>query len=156
MLRALLSMPPLFYRLGFARTRLGRRMLLLTTTGRRTGRPRTCGLNYAQDGDITYVISGWGPRADWYRNLVAEPRVRVQLGERTWVARAVTVEDAERRRQAIRRIRGLGPSQGPPKILRPVFRAFGLDYDAELRALDDDAPGTPVVALEPLPADASS
>ncbi len=151
-MRALLRMPPLFYRLGLARA-LGRRLLLLTTTGRRTGRARTCGLNYAQEGDVIYVISGWGPRADWYRNLIVEPRVRVQIGERTWAARAVAVEGAGDRRRVVRLIRGSGSSQGPPKILRPVFRVFGLDYDAELRELDDEATDLPVVALVPTAAE---
>lgn len=148
-LLAFLRLPPLFYRLGLARA-LGPRLLLLTTTGRRTGRPRSCGLNYARDGDVVYVISGWGPGADWYRNLVAEPRVRVQIGERIWAARAAAVDDAERRRAAVRLLRGSAGRQGPPKVLRPALGLIGLDYDAELRELDDDAAGMPVVALVPV------
>lgn len=76
--RWLLRLPPILYRLGLA-GRMGRRLLLLTTTGRRTGRPRTVGLNYVLDGRTVYVLSGFG-RTDWYVNLLADPHVEVHCG----------------------------------------------------------------------------
>lgn len=66
---------------------LGRRlvdndMLLLTTTGRRTGTDHTVPLLYLRDGDRLVVIASYGGRPrhpSWYDNLVAEPSVRVQV-----------------------------------------------------------------------------
>ncbi len=69
------------------RGRIGRRlvnndMLLLTTTGRASGTPHTVPLLYLEDGDELIVIASWGGRPDnpqWYQNLVADPRVIVQI-----------------------------------------------------------------------------
>ena len=52
--------------------------LLLTTTGRRTGKPHTAPLIYSQDGDRYLVVGSRGGAPEhpqWYRNLLAEPRV---------------------------------------------------------------------------------
>lgn len=80
--------------------------LVLTTTGRRSGLPRRTPLNYAiVDGDV-YVLSGFGTRADWYRNLVADPRVVLGLPGRVVEGTAVTVQDpleAERAALAVAR-----------------------------------------------------
>lgn len=60
----------------------GQDMLLLTTTGRRSGKPRTVPLLYVPDGE-TYVVIGsnWaGPRHPlWVGNLLAKPEARVQV-----------------------------------------------------------------------------
>lgn len=63
----------------------GQKMLLLTTTGRRTGNRWTVPLLYVQDGDRYVVIgSNWGGDRDplWVRNVAANPDVRVQIGSR--------------------------------------------------------------------------
>ena len=60
-----------------------RPLLLLTTTGRRTGIPRTSPVMYVRDGDRLLVIaSNKGAALDpqWYRNLVADPLVHVEIG----------------------------------------------------------------------------
>jgi deazaflavin-dependent oxidoreductase (nitroreductase family) len=74
-------------------------MLLLTTTGRRTGKPHTVPLLYLRDGDQVVVIASWGGRdndPEWYKNLVVEPTVHVQIeGERQ--AMQAATAGAERR-----------------------------------------------------------
>ncbi|MDL4770622.1 MULTISPECIES: nitroreductase family deazaflavin-dependent oxidoreductase [Thermomonosporaceae] len=72
--------------------------LLLTTTGRRSGEPRTTPLIYQQDGDAYVVVASKGGDEEnplWYLNLQANPEVRVQvLGDRfTARARTATVEE---------------------------------------------------------------
>jgi deazaflavin-dependent oxidoreductase (nitroreductase family) len=61
-------------------------MLLLTTTGRNSGRPHTVPLLYLTEGDTVAVIASWGGRPhhpEWYLNLAADPQVEVQIdGER--------------------------------------------------------------------------
>ncbi len=144
-LRLLLQVPRLLYRAGLAK-HLGPRLLLLTTTGRRSGRARTVGLNYAVDGDVVLVISGFG-RADWYRNLGADPLVQVQIGTDRWPGDAQQVTDPveQRRARALFGEQALG--QGPPPILRPLVRRMGLDYEAELRHLRDPSVDLPIVAI---------
>lgn len=83
---------------------LGRRlvrndMLLLTTAGRRSGRPHTVPLLYLREGDTLVVIASWGGRShhpQWYTNLAANPRVTVQVRGQRWRARARTATPAER------------------------------------------------------------
>jgi deazaflavin-dependent oxidoreductase (nitroreductase family) len=56
--------------------------LLLTTTGRRSGQPRTTPLIFAPDGDDYLVVASMGGAPEhpqWYRNLLADPRAEVQV-----------------------------------------------------------------------------
>jgi deazaflavin-dependent oxidoreductase (nitroreductase family) len=69
------------------------RLVLLTTTGRRTGERRTTPIMFHRDGDRVLVIaSGAGaPRhPEWYLNLVAHPEVTVEVGDASGAARPVT------------------------------------------------------------------
>ncbi len=85
---------------GRVGTRSGRvPALLLTTTGRRSGRARTHGLTYCTDrGDFVVVASNGGsdrPPA-WLLNLEADPRVTVRVGRRVVEATARTATPEER------------------------------------------------------------
>ena len=79
----------------------GRPLVLLTTTGARSGRRRTTPMMYIPDGDGLLVVAsnaGAPAHPDWYRNLVAHPHVTVEVGPETYDARAVVLEGAERDR----------------------------------------------------------
>jgi F420H(2)-dependent quinone reductase len=79
----------------------GRPVLLLTTTGRRTGRPRRTPVQYERiDGDIVVVAAANGAPNDpaWHRNLQAQPFVRVRLGRAEGPAVARTADGEQRRR----------------------------------------------------------
>ncbi|MCG5212684.1 nitroreductase/quinone reductase family protein [Streptosporangium soli] len=79
----------------------GGRLLLLTTTGARTGARRTTPLGYLPDGERMLIIaSAFGAPAHpaWYHNIVAEPSVTVENGVFTFPARATVLEGAERDR----------------------------------------------------------
>ncbi len=92
--RRLSTLHRILYRLTGGR--VGRRlvrndMLLLTTRGRRTGRPHTVPLLYLLDGDDPVVIASWGGRPthpEWYENLLADPHVSVQIGAARFSATA--------------------------------------------------------------------
>jgi len=65
--------------------------LLLTTTGRRTGKPYTTPLIYGQDGARYLVVASRGgapTHPQWYRNLLAQPAVGVQVKAERFRARA--------------------------------------------------------------------
>ncbi|MGR3870812.1 nitroreductase/quinone reductase family protein [Streptomyces graminifolii] len=77
----------------------GARLLLLTTTGARTGTPHTTPVGYLPDGDRVLVIAsaaGSDRHPDWFRNLVAHPQVTVESGVFTYEARAVVLTGEER------------------------------------------------------------
>jgi deazaflavin-dependent oxidoreductase (nitroreductase family) len=76
-------------------------VLLLTTTGAKSGKPRVTPLNFSVDGDRLVVIASAGGSSRhpaWYRNLVADPEVTIELGAETFRARASTAEEPERTR----------------------------------------------------------
>ena len=76
-------------------------ILLLTTTGARTGRPHTVPLGFRVDGDRVFVVAskaGAPTHPDWFHNLRATPSVTVELGTSTFRATAIITEGAERDR----------------------------------------------------------
>jgi deazaflavin-dependent oxidoreductase (nitroreductase family) len=77
----------------------GRGILLLTTTGARTGKERTAVLGYGRAGDRLVVIAsdnGAAAAPDWYRNLLAHPLAAVEVGPDKFKVRAVTARPDER------------------------------------------------------------
>lgn len=96
------SIHTLLYRVTAGR--IGRRlvnndMLLLTTTGRKSGESHTVPLLYLKEGDRLIIIASYGGRPkhpEWYQNLLAESQASVQiLGERRTM-RATTMTASER------------------------------------------------------------
>ena len=79
----------------------GATCLLLTTTGRRTGRRRRSALIYGRDGDDYLVVASKGgadEAPEWYRNLSADPDVEVQVRGERFRARARTAGPDEKPR----------------------------------------------------------
>jgi deazaflavin-dependent oxidoreductase (nitroreductase family) len=69
----------------------------LTTTGRKSGLPRTIEILFALDGKpgTIYLLSGGRAQSDWVKNITKEPRVSIELGNRTFAGVARIVEDGE-------------------------------------------------------------
>jgi deazaflavin-dependent oxidoreductase (nitroreductase family) len=79
----------------------GAPVLLLTTTGRRSGKRRTLPLLYVEDGDRLALIASKGGAPEhpaWYRNLSANPDVEVEVGRTQRHMRARTAYGEERAR----------------------------------------------------------
>ena len=75
--------------------------LLLTTTGRKSKQPIVLPLIYGKDGDRYVIVASRGGAPDhpgWYKNLVAQPAVRLQVAADKFAARASTAKGAERAR----------------------------------------------------------
>ena len=108
----------------------GSKILILTTTGRKTGEPRTTPLIY-ENADDKYVIvasKGGAPEhPGWYENLAKEPQVELQVKDEVFPARARTAHGEERER-----LWKLAAQQWP-------------DYDAYQTKTDREIP---VVVLE--------
>jgi deazaflavin-dependent oxidoreductase (nitroreductase family) len=83
--------------------------LLLTTKGRASGEPRTAPLIFVRDGENCVIIASLGgaPRhPSWYLNLVAEPRVQVQVKGDVFEAVARTARSPERERLWAKAVEG--------------------------------------------------
>lgn len=79
----------------------GRPLLLLTTTGAKSGQLRTKPMMFIPDGDRLLVIAsnaGAAIHPDWYRNLVTHPEVTVEVSNETFKAIAIVTEGLERQR----------------------------------------------------------
>ena len=82
---------------GFA----GAPMILITHTGAKSGKQYTSPLVYTLDGDKPVIIASKGGAPDdpqWFRNLLANPAVTVEIGADKYVGRARVAEGAERDR----------------------------------------------------------
>jgi deazaflavin-dependent oxidoreductase (nitroreductase family) len=79
----------------------GARLLLLTTTGARSGKKRVNPLAFTRDGDRYVIIASKGgspTHPDWYHNLVANPEVTVEVGAERFDAYARVAQGEERDR----------------------------------------------------------
>ena len=109
----------------------GRPMLLLTTTGRKSGKQRPTPLQYLQDGENMVVVASNGGNKNhpaWWRNLQANPEATAQAGKKVTKVRAETANDEERAR--------LWP------LLLKAYRGY-QDYE------DETERTIPVVVLKP-------
>jgi deazaflavin-dependent oxidoreductase (nitroreductase family) len=75
-------------------------LALVTTTGRKTGKPRQRAMRAVRDGDRVYAVALLGDRSDWVRNLRVNPQARIKLGGTTYDAIGRVLTDAERDRAA--------------------------------------------------------
>lgn len=100
------------------------RLMLLTTTGARSGLARTTPVAYSTDGDRLVIAASKGgapTNPDWYFNLVAHPIVTVELGTERFQARASVVEGQERERLYARHAELMpGFAEYPKKTTRQI------------------------------------
>lgn len=75
---------------------VGKIILLLTTTGRKTGLKRTTPLQYEEINGEYYLGSARGTRSDWYRNVTCDGRVEVQVKNLRFRGSAEPVTDPDR------------------------------------------------------------
>lgn len=98
----------------------------IVTTGRRSGKPHEIeiwfGVAHGQHGASMYLISGNGPTADWYQNLLFNREVVVKLSGEVHLGHARAVVDPEERRQ-------VGDLMGA-KYVWGGDPSIGLTYDA--------------------------
>jgi deazaflavin-dependent oxidoreductase (nitroreductase family) len=136
--------PLLLYRIGLGRF-IGRMVLLLTTTGRKSGRPHQVPLQYeAINGDI-YVAAALGQRADWFRNILADPAVLVQVKSRRFPGRARPITDpveiADFLEYRLER---------HPRIVGAIMRRAGLPRHPTRADLEAYAKNRALVSILPL------
>jgi deazaflavin-dependent oxidoreductase (nitroreductase family) len=134
---------------GFAPL-LGRRLLVLTTTGRVSGLPRRTPLQFEEVDGRILVAAGWGPQSDWYRNLQAHPIVEVRIGTRRLQAVAHPTSDPA----SIADFLELRLSRHPGMVGR-ILQSEGLPARPTHAQLVEYAAGLGMVILQPLTQDGS-
>ncbi len=127
---------------------VGRWILLLTTTGRKTGRKRVTALQYEEVDGAYWLGSSRGTRADWYRNLVAEPIVEVQVRSVRFRGRAEAISDAKRVADFLE----LRLARHPRMIGR-ILEMEGLPSRPSRQQLADYASRLAMVIVRPFEAD---
>lgn len=143
LLRWFFRAPVGLYRIGLGG--LMPMQLQLTTVGRKSGQPRRAVVDVLKHDaatDTYYVVSAWGERSNWFRNLQANPVVRVQVRWRRFVGRATILPEKEAEEFLLdfwRRHRF---------YVRTMFRLIGVkaDTEEEVRAAGAEMR---VVAIQP-------
>ena len=80
------------------------RIMVIKHRGRKSGREYRTPVNYALVDREIYCTAGFGPSCDWYRNLLANPNIELQLPEGWRKARAEDVSDSPRRVFLLRQV----------------------------------------------------
>lgn len=122
----------------------GRRLVLVEHVGRRTGRQHEVVLEVVdRAGGAVTVASGYGPRADWYRNLLASPRTTMTLGTHR---QPVTVRalDAEEGSAVL-----LAYGRRHRRAARVVARRMGYEIDGSDADLAELGRRLPFLRLSP-------
>jgi deazaflavin-dependent oxidoreductase (nitroreductase family) len=76
-------------------------VMVLVHKGRKSGLLRQTPVNYAVVDDVIYCTAAFGSRADWYRNVVADPRVQVWLPDGWYAGEAAEVPPDDPQRSAL-------------------------------------------------------
>jgi deazaflavin-dependent oxidoreductase (nitroreductase family) len=135
--------PQIFYALGLGPL-LGKFVLLLTTTGRTTGKARVTPLQYEEiDGKI-YLGSSFGKKADWVKNILKNPQVSVQLKATKFTGYATIIEDSDKI-VAFLKTR----LERHPKMIGRILRSEGLTIPPSIEELESYAKGMIIVVIEP-------
>jgi deazaflavin-dependent oxidoreductase (nitroreductase family) len=138
-------LPVLIYRLGLGRL-FGRRFLLLVHRGRRSGRIRRTVLEviaYDRATHESVVVSAWGGRSDWYRNIHASPPLAVQSGGDRYQPEFhdLTTDEAEKV--------FAGFARRHPRQARIAARLFGQKLDGSAASVRELARNVKMVAFRP-------
>jgi len=150
LLRTVFKLPTLLYHGPAAAFLSSRCVMMLTTTGRKSGLPRTNGVSFMRLDGHYISFSGWGVSSNWYRNVVANPEVTLQVGRKRIRATANPVLDPDRRQDLMQRMQVCSKDCGPPQYIRPLMRLTKtFDYENEIRMAVEHARELPVVEFVP-------
>jgi deazaflavin-dependent oxidoreductase (nitroreductase family) len=133
---------------------VSRNVLLITTQGRKTGKPRTTPVGYLFDAasETYYLVAGWKGKTNWYRNALAQPEVRITVGGLTFdgVATRATDETVAKHLAVY--------AQQNPFAERLYLSLTGISSDGKPETLLKMAPFYPtmVVRRDSIPADSSN
>ncbi|MDA3627420.1 nitroreductase family deazaflavin-dependent oxidoreductase [Saccharopolyspora sp. WRP15-2] len=134
---------PLFQR-GFGWL-LGSRFMMLEHRGRRSGEPRYAALEVLdREPGALLLVSGYGPKSQWFRNVVADPEVRVWTGRLRGVPARAVVLPADEARERLEQYR-----RAHARSAAALGRTLGIEELASPEPLPDDiAERLPLVRVQ--------
>jgi deazaflavin-dependent oxidoreductase (nitroreductase family) len=116
-------------------------MMVLKTTGRKSGKTRYSPVNYAIMNGNIYCLAGWGQIADWYRNLTANPNIETILPSGALAGVAEQVAASKERTAALRKVLQAGGFAG--------FLLGFNPYTVSDEALAEKTKEIPLVRIRP-------
>lgn len=123
---------------------VGRLILLLATTGRTSGRSHVTPLQYEEEEGVIYAAAARGPKADWFRNIIAKPKVEVQVKARHFHGLAEPITDPVRIADFLElRLRR------HPRMVGMMLRSEGLPTHPNRVQLEQYAAKIALVAIRP-------
>lgn len=130
---------------------LDHRFMLLTHRGRKSGRAYETVLEvlvYDRATRTCFVASGWGEKTDWYRNVQAQPAIKVQVGRQSYapVHRVLTSEETARVWATFRRKHPL-----EERIALRLYSRPGESYGSEDARREEVLRDLRIVAFRPRP-----
>jgi deazaflavin-dependent oxidoreductase (nitroreductase family) len=139
--------PIWLYRIGLGGL-MTSRMVLLNHVGRKSGKMRQTVVEvarYDKATDTVYVASGWGVKSDWYRNLLANSEITIQVGWRKMAVTAVPLTPEQSGEAMVDYARRYPTAA---KVLSKRLLGYEVDgTDEDYYALGHDA--VPFMALKP-------
>ncbi len=140
----LIHLPPrIAYAIGLGPL-MGNVVLLLTTVGRKSGKPRVTPLQYEEIDGKFYLGAALGQKADWVRNIRANPKVEVRVKSRRFAGLAETITDAKQIADFLEvRLRR------HPRMVGAMLRADGIRMPPERGDLEQYAAHLTLVAIKP-------
>jgi deazaflavin-dependent oxidoreductase (nitroreductase family) len=133
------------YRIGLG-SLIGRLVLLLTTTGRKSGLPRVTPLGYDEIQNAFYIGSGIrGAESDWFKNAKANPRVHIKVGSRQFDGIAEAVTDPSRIADFIQ-----SQLRRYPWMVGAILAADGLSRDPTRERLEAYAAKLAMLIVRPI------
>lgn len=139
-----MKLPRFLYKLGFHRF-MGHFVLLLTTTGRKSGLKRVTPLQYEKIDNAYYIASARGSKADWYRNILANPNVEVRVKSRQFHASAEPTTDPSRIADFLQ-VR----LKRHPTMMGNMLRSEGLPKNPTREQLECFAENSAMVVIRPI------
>ncbi|MBI9051919.1 MAG: nitroreductase family deazaflavin-dependent oxidoreductase [Anaerolineaceae bacterium] len=140
----LIHLPPRFvYAVGLGQL-MGKLVLLLTTTGRKSGKPRVTPLQYEEIDGAFYVGAARGLKADWVRNLQANPVAQIRVKNRNFNGQAEIVTEPARIADFL-----AYRYQRHPRMLAAMLRGDGLSIPPIRKELEAYAKELALVIIHP-------
>ncbi len=116
---------------------IGAQWMLITTLGRKTGKPRNAMvdvMDYDKSTDTYYIEAAYGAHADWYKNIQSNPIFEAQVMRRKFKARSASLPNEDAGEMLVRFYRQ------KPAYTRSVMAMAGLKFinEEDLRAIGKD------------------
>ena len=136
LLKFFFKVPLFMHKLGFGGWErfIGAQWMLLTTIGRKSGKPRQTlvdVMDYDKAKDTYYIEAAYGSHADWFKNIHAKPLFEAQVGRRKFCAQADILTQGDTGEMLVQFFRR------KPAYTRSVMAMVGMKFkdEEELRSL---------------------